>query len=931
MNKITGYRKGFNQTIKAIDLDSAAANNNLYAKFTDPRFLDSNFKNLVELSPINLGESISKRTNQNYLNKLVSLRKEKYNSLWYESGWMQNYRNTGIRIKFGSKTFFPTGELPYSTQNEQGYCLDRVLTANFEDSRGIPYGKPDEYPDGLSSGEKFRICGYCSLNDPITKPFISPYKNVYELIDHSGYQIGSVGRNFYTRKDLQKLGFSQERADYYVQGAESGTQTGRAITYNKVYLQDNIPNIDWCIQNKCTFVYTNIIGQKNSQFHNPYATNKNDLVKYRIFAFSGSVYWKPTGNSPKVLSLGYGPYFQPKNTGLYKLYNNNFNLNQSGTLNDEEIYDFAIFNTGDIPKNFYLSSQNSLIDIVDQGYKETSFYYPDNTNLSGQLVKYYTVGKNSSITVHYKNNYLTSGRNTFTTLPNGTKLYTNTGALILNEVTGTMLINGKLNFLASKKYINSTLSIISNNNRLLADDYFYFAKKGNNFLPMQKTGSNINYDINGKILINNSPIDSKIFGLTLYATGKNIEAERSNLKLKLQSGIYSHPTYQAQTNIKISSSGDGLYYLNSDRQYFKYNQGFSGLFSGQNDSVISTKNTFNPFTGAVQLDLLFKLNTDVLPIFNSADAKQHYVSVNFISGATYTGYKFYDTVANLEKNLSELILKNGYTYNLLQTNLTEIRPLAVKGDISELKITTPNFNKISGNYRLLQFYIPNHPTPKIEYFSASENPVSGKLFVTGENLIQEILNPIIGNQVVSSSTISAQRSGAKFYYNFSNEKYPQLYLENNIDYKLLVSTEYTGFYFYTGNSIYGSGLNEYVGQAISYTESSGELRQSGSYTSGNLLVLFPITGYTKPTVRIYTISASHIPNNLYYGDKYSAYAGNKINKINTLNNFQNKFKYYTSPIISGSINILTSDENKEKINLIYNLVQETGSLKALIN
>jgi hypothetical protein len=928
MNKISGHRKGFSPTIKPIDLDSAAANNDLYAKFTDPTFLDSNFKNLIKLSPINLGEFISKKINQKYLNKLDSLRKEKYNSLWYESGWIQNYRKTGLRIKFGSRTFFPTGQLPYSTINEQGYCLNRVLTANFEDNRGIPYGKPDEYPDDLFSGQKFRICGYSSLNDPITKPFISPYKNIYELIDHSGYQIGSVGRNFYTRKDLQKLGFSQEKADYYVQGAESGTQTGTAITYNKIYLQDNIPNIDWCIKNRCTFVYTNIIGQRNSQFDNPYSTNKNDLVKYRIFAFSGSTSWLPTGSSPKASSLGYGPYFQPQNTGLYKLYNNNFNINQSGTLNDEEIYDFAIFNTGDIPKNFYLSSQNSLIDIVDQNYKETSFYYPDNTNLSGQLVKYYTVGKNSSITVHYKNNYLTSGRNTFTTLPNGTKLYTNTGALILNEVTGTILIKNKLNFLASKKYIKSTLSIISNNNRLLADDYFYFAKKGNNFLPMQKTGSNINYDINGKILINNSPIDTKIFGLTLYATGKNIESERSNLKLKFQSGIYSHPTYQAQTNIKISSSGNGLEYLNSDRQYFKYNQGFSGLFSGQNDSIISTKNTFNPMTGAVQLDILLKVNMDSLPIFNSADTKQHYISVNFTSGATYTGYKFYDTTANLEKNLSELIVKKGYTYNLLQTNLTEIRPLAVKGDISGMKVTTPNFNKISGNYRLLQFSVANKQMSKIQYFSVSKNPVTGKFFITGENLIQSFSNPILRTKVLYPSMVSAERSGAKFYYSFSNEKYPQLYLENNITYKLVVSTGYTGFYFYTGNSIYGSGLNPYVGTAISYSEPSGSLRQSGFNISGGL---YPVTGYKKPSIRIYTISASQIPTNLYYGDKYSAYAGNKINRIDTSNNFQNKFKYYVSPIISGSIDILTSDENKERISLKYNLVQDTGSLRALIS
>jgi|LauGreDrversion2_6_1035139.scaffolds.fasta_scaffold01159_4 hypothetical protein len=914
MNKITGYRKGFNSNTKAISLDSAAANNSLFAEFTDPRFLDTGFKNLIDSSPVILGESISKRTNQNFLNKLNDLRKQNYNSLWYESGWITNYKATGLRIKTAGKSFFPTGQLPYSTITEQGYCLDRILTANFSDNYGIPYGEKDEYPENIQSGQKYRICGYVSLNDPISLPFISPYKNIYELVDHSGYQIGSVGRNFYTRKQLQSLGFSASEANYYVGGAESGVETGRSLTYNKIYLQDNIPNLDWCITNKHSIIYTNVVGQRNSLFDNPYSINKNDTVKYRIFVFSGSTNWIPTGESPKTGALGYGPYFQANNTGLYKLYNNNFNANNSGTLNDREIYHFSVFNTGDIPKNFYISSQNNLIEIIDDNYKETDFYHPDNTNLSGEKVKYYTVGKNSSIKINYRNNYQTSGRNTFTTLANGTKLYTNTGALILNEVTGTILVNNKLNFLTSKKYITANQAIIANNSRVFTDDYFYFAQKNNNFLPIQTTGSSIAYNIDGKLLINNTPIDSKIFGLTIFATGRNIESERNLLKSKFISGMTSLPTYQSQVSLIASSNQDPIELLNTQRQYLKYSENFSGLFVGPNNSVVNTKNGFNPTTGAVQLDLLFKINDNALPTFDSSNENQEYISINFSSGNGNI-YQHYNTTSSGLDNLNNFIFKRGYKYNLVQTNLSDRRPLAVKGDISGLKIISPNME----NYRLLQFFV-NPNAESIEFFSVSTNPITGNLKITGASLDSTTVNFIttLPKEYFDTGDFDNSRTGAKYLSFVNNKVSPILHLDINKTYQILSPTTNggSGFYFYTGTNIFGSGRSPYTGNAILSTNLSGALLDPVTQIA---------TGFTTEIVaKLFTVSAGHLPNNLYYGNLYSANAGNKINLI-TPNTSINKFKTYNLPTITGVINLITSDENREFINIPYSLIQNTGN------
>jgi len=920
MNKITGYRKGFSGQTKAKDLDLASAINNTYYEYADKEYLTPKFKDLLNNSKVILGSEISKRDNQNYLNDLKTYRKDNYNSLWYESGWLKTYRASGLKIKF-AKTYYPLDKDPYTTVNGQAYCLDRTIRANFEPDAGFPYGKEDGfgYPEGISSGQRFKICGFVR-NDLPWAPFISPYKNIFELVDHSGYQLGSVGRNYWTKKELLNFGLSEYYADAQTSGIISGTKTGQLISYNKIYFQDNIPNIEWCVTNRCSFVYTEMRGERNLQYDDPIKVKSSDETIRRIFVFSGTVSWIPTGTSPNSFDLGYGPYFQPNNTGLYKLYNNNYTINQSGTLNDREVYSFSVFNTGDLPKNFYISSASSNLEVIDDKFKITQFVYPNNHPLSGQLVKYYTIGKNSSVDINFRINYLKTGTHS-STLANGTKIYTNTGGLILNEVTGTMLEDGKLSFLVKSKLISASTKALGNNTKIFFDDYYFSSFRENQLGVIQGTGDNLEYNLEGSLLKydnnGNLPTSSPVFGLTAYATGLNIISETSTLKAKFASKTKALPSYQGQANITVNVEPDTyVSNLNTERQYFKYREGYSGLFKNQNGQLVYQKNNFNPITGAVQLDLLFKLQRNNLPTFNTEDSKQEYVSVNFLSGS---GYRFYDTVSNKYKKLDEIILKKGLKYNFLQTNLSHHRPLAIKGDVSGLKVIEPNYNKINGNYRLIQFSVKeNNIDPSIEYFSVSPNSITGKMMISGDNLREQSLNLVLRTKVFSQFDIPQERSGAKVYYRFQNQRYPELYLETDKTYDLLLPISYTGFYFYTGNNIYGSGRNPYLGSAISETLKSGVLVNPET---------FEITGYTSASVKTFKISAAHIPDNLYYGDKYSAYAGNKINKISPYSPQNlNKFKEYNVPICTGLISFKTSDDSKEDISIKYNLVQNTGNI-----
>lgn len=941
MNKISGTRKLYSAETPASVLDLASSFNTTYLTYTDQEFLTSGALDIKTSIPYPVGDSITKRTQKSgYLNQLVDYRTENYKAKWYESGWFSNFRQSGTRYKF-AKTFYRLDEDPYSTVNGQGYCLDRILTADFSSNGGYPYSFPDEYPRNLTSGMKFKICGYID-NDPYFPPFISPYKNIYELVDHSGIQIGYMGRNYWTKEELVNFGLFDSFADIKNAGVKSGVPTGEEITYNKLYFQDNIPNLDWCLTNNCSFLYTNIKGTRNTSIDNPYYYNQNSTVKNRIFIFSGSINFVATGTTPNDFDLGYGPYFELGNTGLFSkgLYNQTTGIDITGSILDSTSKHIHIINTGDLPKNFYLSSTNTgFIEIVDDTYKTSNFYYPNNSSRSGELVNYYTIGKNRSIPIRYLMNFNTGSYTTSFSSPiNNNIYYATTGAIILHEVTGTVLDNGVLSFLTKEKYIRAKMTAEDNQTRFLFDDYFFSAGKNFNVTTVARTGSSIMYDLSGRLLVQMSGIATgNIFALTAYSTGNNYNPQRNLLLNRFKSGIKAIPDQDGRAAVRVSTSDKNIInILNTEYQYLKYETGYQGLFYGLLGwewGVVSQKpgTNFNPVTGALELDLLFRINSGNLPTFDLSNRKQEYYIIksgfsgyayenaqSFPIGAPTPLYKVYSS-----GSITGIYLKRGYKYNLLQVNSTDTFPLAVRGDILGLKVFEPNYNKnVTKNYRLLQFTVDERAS-NVNWFSLTPNPATGIFQLTGENLNKDF-NNIKGNTIFSPNQIPLDqrvaRTGAKFAYYINNQFAPEIKLDRNARYAFDVWTGYTGFYLYTGNSIYGSGLNEYSGSNIARIPLSGILVDNSLNINPP-----PITGYSKATFNRYVINTTGLQNNLYYGDKYSAYAGNKLSIIDE-NQTINRFSNYITPIFTGMINVQTNDLTEPFVRIDYNLIQNSGSI-----
>jgi len=67
--------------------------------------------------------------------------------------------------------------------------------------------------------------------------FTFPYKNLYELISHSGTQSGSIGEHhFASSGDLINAGFPEQASKRY---GYKYTNSGEKIGYNEVYIEGN--------------------------------------------------------------------------------------------------------------------------------------------------------------------------------------------------------------------------------------------------------------------------------------------------------------------------------------------------------------------------------------------------------------------------------------------------------------------------------------------------------------------------------------------------------------------------------------------------------------------------------------------------------------------------------------------------------------------
>jgi len=266
-----------------------------------------------------------------------------------------------------------------------------------------------------------------------------------------------------------------------------------------------------------------------------------------------------------------------------------------------------------------------------------------------------------------------------------------------------------------------SIQVNYNNSNIFSDDYFHDYSINNNYSAYTKLNQGVSFNSTG---IKNK--NNKFFGLTLYATGGNLESApiKNDLTRKINRlGEYSSTgVFKNIKTIYSLKAAEIYYYFNTDVnwirntnaefQTFRWISGYSGFFTGSN---------FNPTLGAVQQDIRFFIDTD-----NLLPNKEN------ISGSNFT--VTYSTGIRFNNSTGILNLMRGKRYRFLQTNSTNTYPFTINAD--QIRVFEPEYNKkVLNNYRLIEFN-PNLNTLGKVYWTAGTG-ISGyfNIITTGDNLI----------------------------------------------------------------------------------------------------------------------------------------------------------------------------------------------------
>jgi hypothetical protein len=138
-----------------------------------------------------LGESLGfvpktlEKKTVNYTGNLNEIITNNYAGTWYKEGWFSQKTtsdNQSISFAYGNEIFYSKNNLPYTDERSTGVYIN----ANWS---------------GLNvkfDSDNFVIGGFINadiiLDTGSKEPF--PYKNFYEIFEHSGIQVGDMGSNF---------------------------------------------------------------------------------------------------------------------------------------------------------------------------------------------------------------------------------------------------------------------------------------------------------------------------------------------------------------------------------------------------------------------------------------------------------------------------------------------------------------------------------------------------------------------------------------------------------------------------------------------------------------------------------------------------------------------------------------------------------------
>jgi hypothetical protein len=194
--------------------------------------------------------------------------------------------------------------------------------------------------------------------------------------------------------------------------------------------------------------------------------------------------------------------------------------------------------------------------------------------------------------------------------------------------------SGKFTPLSQKYQLPIVIDLKNNQTKIIQDDYYFIYESGLKPKPTILTNQIFRFSQTGFLNLPN-----KLMGLTFYSTGLNVTSGKvyqEILRKVNRIGEYSNTgLYSGLKFIYPSFSGEAYFSakpdqkwieINSPIQNFRWITGFSGFF---------TANSYNPRSGALQQDLIFKINTQ-----NLLPNSQNTGSSNFLVTSSGDKYLF---------------------------------------------------------------------------------------------------------------------------------------------------------------------------------------------------------------------------------------------------------------------------------------------------
>ena len=911
--------------------DFIALKGDVFVENGNLNLIKSDFKNKINQAD-NLGFILkgSSKKNQRFFESIEAKREQNYLGKWYRDGWFsqKGLAEGDVSFSYIDDIYYSRENLPYTNAKSTGLYIDEIWSG---------------YNTTIDS-TNYVIGGFVNENTFSTgassRPF--PYKNFNEIFDHSGVQIGDMGGN---------IAYSQtELSGYQVASGEVlGYATGEKVGYNKIFFlsgltKDNINNYDYrvlLITDRNKFNKRKNINTASDKIFGKIEETPNQ-PRYNVFFYTGNLNVKYTPiltNTPNT--LGWGSLYATNITGNLSNINSGFNIACSGTYPQFFIKDFYIYNTGVITQKFYFGKSDAQIieeisespNTIGNNYKWTN---EQNSILSGKNIDLYSLGKNGvsyfKIKINTKN--ITGNINSNLITKNETLyIYRATGENLLPDITG----------LKSQRFeIPVNLNINFNNTNIFSDDYLYDFSSGR-YTPYILKGKICQFYNSGIINKNN-----KNFGLTLYATGGILENPiiKNDLNKKIyklneysSTGIFKdiktiYPLKQGEIYYNTSTNVPWLVPLNSATQIFRWISGFSGFFTGKQ---------FNPISGAIQQDLRFTLNTDLM-----LPPKPN------ITGANFT-VKFEN--GNIQFNNSSGILNlfRGKKYRFLQINSGNSNPFEIKAD--QTRIFEPEYNKkVLNNYRLIEFNPNSNTSDKIiwtaggvysGYFNIIGNTSKTITTTTGINLTGQFQEynfitysfdstelPLTLRRTIrcKSKQLTETLCTETIITGYSILPSFPTYTIDNKNYQLMkdiVLEKNKSYVFSNVTNINDSTINKL---GLAFWTGSELYNQSNLYYFNNYARLYLTTGNSRVNFNVFTVPNT-ISNNisLYLGITGGSYTLGLPVKIFTGQNYLESTGNYTqttNPIFSGDLQVYTSNLNNNfKLPFVFSGIQSTDNIQ----